>query len=312
MSQKLTPSGVLLLVIPTFLWAANAVVGRLISDMIPPITLNFIRWVIAFVILLAFGRQVLHRSSALWRHWRHYALLGLLGIGLYNALQYMALHSSTPINVTLVNSSMPVWMLLVGRLFFKSTVNIKQFSGALLSLIGVALILARGEITELQNFRLVIGDFYMLIAVIVWAFYSWLLSQKSNEPTIESNWSTFLLAQVTFGLMWAGVFSVGEWALIDFQIDWSWGLVAALLFVAIGPAIIAFRCWGLGVQRVGPAMAGFFANLMPLFAALLSMLFLDETPELYHGVAFLLIVGGIIYASRSSTTKSIDKEQIKL
>lgn len=303
MSQKLTPYGVLLLVIPTFLWAANAVVGRLISDMIPPITLNFIRWVIAFVILVAFGGQVLRRGSALWRNWRHYALLGLLGIGLYNALQYMALHSSTPINVTLVNSSMPVWMLLVGRLFFKSTINFRQFIGALFSLIGVLIILLRGELTELQNFQLVIGDFYMLIAVIVWAFYSWLLSQKSNEPTIENNWSTFLLAQVTFGLMWAGIFSVGEWAIIDFQIDWSWGLVAALLFVATGPAILAFRCWGLGVQQVGPAMAGFFANLMPLFAALLSMVFLDETPELYHGVAFMLIVGGIIYASRSSPVK---------
>lgn len=303
MSQKLTPYGVLLLVIPTFLWAANAVVGRLISDMIPPITLNFIRWVIAFFILVAFGGQVLRKGSALWRNWRHYALLGLLGIGLYNALQYMALHSSTPINVTLVNSSMPVWMLLVGRLFFKSTINFRQFIGALFSLIGVLIILLRGELTELQNFQLVIGDFYMLIAVIVWAFYSWLLSQKSNEPTIENNWSTFLLAQVTFGLMWAGVFSIGEWALIDFQIDWSWGLVAALLFVATGPAILAFRCWGLGVQQVGPAMAGFFANLMPLFAAILSMIFLGETPELYHGVAFILIVGGIIYASRSSPVK---------
>lgn len=303
MSQRLTLSGVLLLVVPTFLWAANAVVGRIISDMIPPITLNFIRWTIAFFILAVFGGQVLRRNSALWLHWRHYALLGLLGIGLYNALQYMALHSSTPINVTLVNSSMPVWMLLIGRLFFKATVNLKQISGALLSLIGVALILARGEITEFQNFQLVIGDFYMLIAVIVWAFYSWMLSQKSNEPIIESNWSTFLLAQVTFGVMWAGVFSIGEWAVIDFHIEWSWGLIAALLFVAIGPAIIAFRCWGLGVQQVGPAMAGFFANLMPLFAALLSMLFLDETPELYHGVAFLLIVGGIIYASRHSPVK---------
>src|SRR5690606_26458654 len=116
MNARLTPTAVLLLVIPTFLWAGNAVVGRVISEMVPPITLNFIRWFIAFFILAAFGGQILRRGSALWRHWRHYAMLGLLGIGMYNALQYMALHSSSPINVTLVNASMPIWMLLVGRL----------------------------------------------------------------------------------------------------------------------------------------------------------------------------------------------------
>lgn len=301
MSQKLTPSAVLLLVTATFLWAGNAVVGRAISDMVPPITLNFIRWSLAFCILVFFGGQILRKGSALWRNWRQYALLGLLGIGMYNALQYMALHSSTPINVTLVNSSMPVWMLLVGRLFFRASISIKQFGGAFLSLLGVSLVLVRGDFTELQNFRFVIGDIYMLVAVIAWAFYSWLLSQDKHESEMKQNWSMILLAQVTFGVMWAGLFSAGEWALTDWHIDWSWGLVLALLYVSTGPAIIAFRFWGLGVQRVGPTMAGFFANLMPLFAALLSTIFLGESPQIYHGVAFILIVGGIIYASRNQS-----------
>lgn len=300
MNQKLTPSAVLLLVIATFLWAGNAVVGRVISEMIPPITLNFIRWFIAFGILCLFGGKILRPGSALWRHWRHYALLGLLGVGLYNAMQYMALHSSSPINVTLVNASMPIWMLLIGRLFFNSTISLRQLGGALLSLLGVAIILIRGDLSELVHFRFVIGDIYMVFATIVWAFYSWLLSQDRHEPEMKQNWSTLLLAQVTFGVMWSGAFSIGEWALTDWHIEWSWGLGLALLYVAVGPAIIAFRCWGLGVQRVGPAMAGFFANLMPLFAALLSLVFLGQAPELYHGLAFLLIVGGIVYASRAS------------
>lgn len=301
MSQKLTPSAVLLLVTATFLWAGNAVVGRAISEMVPPITLNFIRWSIAFVILAFFGGSILRKGSAVWRHWRQYALLGLLGIGMYNALQYMALQSSSPVNVTLVNSSMPVWMLLVGRLFFGSSINLRQVGGAVLSLLGVGLVLVGGDVTQLQSVRLVIGDVYMLIAVIAWAFYSWLLSRDDHDSALQQNWSMILLAQVTFGVMWAGLFSAGEWALTDWHIEWSWGLGLALLYVAIGPAIISFRCWGLGVQRVGPTMAGFFANLMPLFAALLSTVFLGEAPKLYHGVAFLLIVGGIIYASRNQS-----------
>ena len=87
-------------------------------------------------------------------------------------------------------------------------------------------------------------------------------------------------------------------SLTDAGISWTWPLVAALLYVAVGPAVIAYRCWGVGVQRVGPAMAGFFANLTPLFAALLSAAFLGELPQAYHALAFLLIVGGIVVSSR--------------
>ncbi len=302
MNQKLTPMAVLLLVIATFLWAGNAVVGQVISDMIPPITLNFIRWFLAFLILLLFGGRVLRLNGPVWRNWRQYATLGLLGIGMYNALLYMALHTSSPINVTLVNASMPIWMLLVGRLFFSSSISLRQLGGAMLSLAGVAVILVRGDVGQLMQFRFVIGDVYMLIATIAWAFYSWLLSQDRHEPEMKQNWSNLLLAQVTFGIMWSGVFTLGEWTVTDWHIEWSWGLILALLYVSIGPAIIAFRCWGLGVQRVGPATAGFFANLMPLFAALLSLAFLGQAPEPYHGVAFVLIVGGIVYASRATKT----------
>lgn len=300
MSQKITPSAVALLVTATLLWSGNAVVGSVISEMVPPITLNFFRWGIAFLILALFGGKILRHGSAMWRNWREYALLGLLGIGLYNTLQYMALHSSSPINVTLVNASMPIWMLLVGRLFFQATISMRQLVGALLSLIGVTIILSRGSLEQLVEFRFVIGDIYMVIATIAWAFYSWLLSKDKHEPEIKQNWATPLLAQVTFGLMWSGVFAVGEYALTDWHIDWSWGLMLAILYVATGPAIVAFRCWGLGVQRMGPANAGFFVNLMPLFAALLSVIFLGQAPELYHGISFLLIVVGIFYASRGT------------
>lgn len=116
-SHKLTPSTVALLVLPTLLWAGNAVVGRMIHAQIPPITLNFLRWTIAFCVLLVFGASVLRPSSQMWKNWKRYAWMGLLGIGFYNAFQYMALQSSSPINVTLVGASMPIWTLLIGRTF---------------------------------------------------------------------------------------------------------------------------------------------------------------------------------------------------
>ncbi len=300
MNQKLTPATILLLIVPPLLWAGNAVVGRLVSDMIPPITLNFLRWAIALLILLPLGRSIFRPGSGLARYWRRYALLGLLGIGLYNTLQYMALHTSTPLNVTLVAASMPVWILITGRMFFNTPIRGFQMLGGIVSIIGVLVVLSHGDWRQLLELRLVIGDVFMIIATIVWAFYSWMLAQASDGPEIRRTWATFLLAQVVYGAAWSGVFATSEWVLTDAHIQWGWPLALALLYVAVGPAIVAFRCWGTGVQRVGPAIAGFFNNLTPLFAALMSLAFLGELPQLYHAAAFACIVGGIILSAKQT------------
>jgi drug/metabolite transporter (DMT)-like permease len=297
-NHRLTFSTALLLTIAPLLWAGNAIVGRLVVPMVPPLTLNFLRWGIAFLILLPLAASVFRSSSGLWTHWRRYALLGLLGVGLYNSLQYLALQSSTPINVTLVASGMPVWMMLTGALFFGARIARRQVLGAALSVLGVLLVLSRGDWRHLLELRLVPGDVLMILATIAWSLYSWLLTRPGDAPDVRSHWVSFLMAQVGFGLLWSGAFAAGEWAVVDAQIHWSWPLAGALLYVAVGPALIAFRCWGAGVQRAGPSVAAFFSNLTPLFAALMSAAFLGELPQVYHGIAFLLIVGGIVVSTR--------------
>lgn len=299
MTQKLTPGTAALLTLAPLLWAGNAVVGRMVHELVPPLTLNFLRWALAFVLLLPLAHGVLRPTSGLWPHWRHYALLGLLGIGLYNALQYMALKTSTPLNVTLVGSSMPIWILALGAVFFGTPVSRRQVMGALLSMAGVLLVLSRGEWSALLALRLVPGDVLMLLATLSWSFYSWFMVRPGGLAHARTDWAVFLMAQLVFGLGWSGLLAGSEWALgAAAPIDWGWPLLLALLYIAVGPAIVAYRCWGLGVQRVGPAVAGFFSNLTPLFAALLSAAFLGEVPRPYHAGAFALIVGGIVVSSR--------------
>ena len=299
MNQRLTPATALLLALAPLLWAGNAVVGRAVHALISPMMLNLLRWALAFVILLPLARRVLQPGSAVWAHWKRFSMLGLLGIGCYNALQYLALQTSTPLNVTLVASSIPVWMLLVGALCFGQRVARQQVAGALLSIVGVLVVLTRGQWALLAQVRLVPGDLYVLLATLAWAFYSWLLTQPNQEPPeIRRDWAAFLMAQIVFGVGWSGLFAAGEWTLGDTHITWGWPLAAALLYIAVGPALVAYRCWGLGVQRVGPAIAGFFSNLTPLFAALLSAAFLGELPHLYHALAFVLIAGGIVVSAR--------------
>jgi drug/metabolite transporter (DMT)-like permease len=298
MDQRLNLRTAGLLTLPPQFWAGNAVVGRLVSGLVPPVTLNFLRWTLAFLFLLPFAAWVLRRGSSLWPHWKRFAVLGLLGVGCYNALQYLALKTSTPLNVTLVAASSPIFMLGMGALFFGQRISRRQMTGALLSIAGVLVVLSRGDWQLLMQVRLVPGDFYVLLATVAWALYSWLLVRPGAPPDIRRDWAAFLIAQMVMGLGWSGLFAAGEWATGDTHIDWGWPLVAALVYVAIGPSILGYRCWGLGVQRVGPTIAGFFANLAPLFAAVMSAAFLGELPALYHAAAFALIVGGIVVSSR--------------
>ncbi len=302
MKSPLTWRLAFLMSLPPLMWAGNAVVGRALVGSVPPLLLNAMRWWFALVLLLPLGWRVLRRPGLIASRWRHFALLGFLGVGSYNALQYLALQTSTPINVTLIASSAPVWMLVFGALLYGETVKPGQWAGAALSVAGVLLVLARGSVETLLHIRFVAGDVYILIAVALWALYSWQLARppKSMSGALRPdwNWAEFLLVQVLFGMLWASLAAGVEWQVAPLPIQWSTGLMAALLFVAVGPSLVAYRCWGLGVAQAGPAAAAFFSNLTPVFAALLSAGLLGELPQWYHGVAFALIVAGIVVSSR--------------
>ena len=303
-SARLTPATIALLTLPPLMWAGNAVVGRLMNGLIPPITLNLLRWVLVLLLLLPWTWWIFRARSGLWANWRRFGLLGVLSVGSYNALQYMALKTSTPLNVTLVAASMPVWMLLLGRVLFGVRIARRAALGALLSVIGVAVVLSRGDVQGLLAIRLVPGDALMLLAAMVWSWYSWLLVRppaQAEPAAIKSDWAAYLAAQTVFGLGWTGLMAGVEWAVLDgaaTHIQWGWPLVLGLLYVAVGASLVAYRCWGAGVARVGPATAGFFANLTPLFAGLMSTLMLGEPPHAYHVLGFVLIVGGILVSSR--------------
>lgn len=293
----MTPRLVVLMTLPPLLWAGNAVVGRLMVGHVPPLTLNFLRWTLTALILLPLAWRAFRPWSNITQRWPYLMAVGLLGVGAFNSLQYGALVTSTPLNVTLVGSSMPVWMLAVGALFFGEHPTRRQLIGAALGLAGVLLVIGRGSLQTVLQVQFVIGDLLMLLAVIGWAVYSWLLARPpasmrgAQRP--DWDWAQFLLVQVVFGVMAAGLFSAGEQALGAAPVRWSWGVVAALLYVSLGASVLAYRCWGLGVATGGPALAAFFNNLTPLFAAVLSVLLLGELPRVYHAVAFVLIVAGI-------------------
>ena len=281
----------------TFLWACNAIGAKALVGSISPITLSAVRWGIAAILLLPLGWRVFKPSSSLWKNKTRFLILGLLGVGSYNALLYLALQTSTAINVTLIGSSMPIWMLFIGAFFYGVRPNLLQIFGAAISIFGVALVLTRGDLETILSLQAVPGDLFIMCATLLWAIYSWMLSKPGSSNEREWPWAEFLMAQVFIGFLWASLFDGFELASGDAYMHlsyWEWALI---VFIAIGPSVIAYRFWGMGVVKAGPTAAAFFANLIPLFTALLSAALFGEPPRLFHGLAFILIVSGILISS---------------
>lgn len=296
------------LIVPPMMWAGNAVVGHLLVHELPPVAMNTLRWLIVAVLLMPLAWRGLRRWADIRERWVYLAAIGALAVGTYNALQYLALETSSPLNVTLIGASVPIWMMVVGAVGFGQPITGRQMLGALLSGSGVLLVIAKGQWSTLQQVQLVPGDLLMLLASLAWAIYSWLLAkppasmQEGRRP--DWDWAAFLQIQVMFGLVWAGLCTAAEalWrstaGVPTHYVPATPQAWAAMAFIAIGPSIIAYRGWALGVQAVGPTMAAFFGNLIPIFAALWSAIFLSQHPSWYHPVALALIVCGIAVSSR--------------
>jgi drug/metabolite transporter (DMT)-like permease len=193
-------------------------------------------------------------------------------------------------------------MMAIGALFYREHPRRREWLGAALSLVGVLVVLSRGHLDTVTQVRFVRGDLLMLVAVFTWALYSWQLARPPaalrGEARPDWNWAEALLLQTMFGAVFGLGFAGVEHAVTGAQVDWKPWVGAALAYVVVGPSLIAYRCWAMGVDAVGPSVAAFFANLTPLFAAVMSAALLGEPPQPYHGLAFALIVAGIAVSSR--------------
>jgi drug/metabolite transporter (DMT)-like permease len=227
--------------------------------------------------------------------WRVVVLMGVLGVGAYNTFQYLALQTSTPINVTLIAASTPVFALAVGALFFGERVRAGQWGGAAVSIAGVLWVLARGDVTRLASLTVAPGDLIMLAANLTWTVYTWLLRTRRPDMPL----GPLLAAQIGVGALAIAPLAAAE-AALGARITWNAASLAGLAYVAVLPSIVAYYCWDRGVARAGAVIPVYFANLTPLFAALLSTLLLGDAPHAFHAVGLLLILAGIRLASRAA------------
>lgn len=280
----------LLLTLPPLFWAGNAIVGRMMVGQFPPLALSFWRWVLSIVLMLPFVALAVYRErSTLRLEWRNIAWIGLFGIACYNSFQYLALQTTTPLNVTLIAASSPVFIMLTGCIFFGERIQARELLGSALSILGVMVVVTRAMPHALIQLSFAMGDLIMLLATITWSIYTWRL--RKHRPQLA--WAVLMPAQMVFGVIIILPFMLAEVQWSSVKLVWNSATIAGLIYVATFPSLLAYYCWDRGVTRVGPQLPTYFANLTPVFAALLGIIFLGDAIHIYHGVGAALIFLGI-------------------
>jgi drug/metabolite transporter (DMT)-like permease len=271
------------------------VIGKALVGTVSPLALTLIRWAVAVAAMLPFVLpQALAHWPAVRRHWRTIAWLGFWGTGLHNAFAYVGLQYTTATNGVILNSAIPVMIILCGWAVYRDTITKAQALGVVISLAGVLTVLTRGDPTVLAQLSLNQGDLIVLAGMVFWAVYTVYLRIKPAElPPL-----VLLACCGVVGVALLAPLAALELAFYGGRVDPTPGAIAALLYVGIFPSFVGYVFWNRGVAEVGPNVAGIFVHLMPAFGSLAAWLFLGERLHLFHLAGIALILAGITLTTR--------------
>jgi len=285
----------LLLSLTAFFWSLNWVIGRAIAGHVTPFALTYIRWIVALALMLPFAWPAIRaHKDVIRRDWKKIVWLGFWGTGLHNVFAYAGLQYTTATNGVILNSSVPVMIIVLGWLIYRDTITRLQSLGVAISMLGVFAILTRGDLGVLANFQLNKGDVIVVVGMVFWAAYTVFLRHKPvGLPGLA-----LLTCCAMVGVALLTPLFVIEMVFLDGRIEVTPATLAAMLYVGIFPSFVGYIFWNRGVEKVGPNVAGIFMHLMPVFGSLLAWLFLGERIQLFHIVGIALILSGITLTTR--------------
>ncbi|MGW8192712.1 MAG: DMT family transporter [Desulforhopalus sp.] len=278
-----------LLIITTLSWSGNFVISRGMHAEIPPLSLSFWRWAVALLILVTFGlRHLLAQRQLVFVHKKFIIIQGILGVAGFNSLVYLALQTTTAINAVLVNSCIPVIIVLISWLMYNDRLSLRQCLGVCISLSGVLVIISHGKPASLLELQFNRGDILMFIAAIFWAFYS------ANLKRYPRGLHPFAYQT---GIVIVGLAVLLPCYLLEVAAGRTMAISAAtivtIVYVAVFASVLAFIFWNRAVTTLGANIAGPFIHLMPVFSTILAVLFLGESFTANHARAIILIFSGI-------------------
>ena len=284
-----------LLVFATFCWSGNFIVGKFAHLFeVPPLTLNFFRWVSVWLILIPFTyKEIYNNSSYIKKNLIVIGFMGIITISTFNSVVYFALNYTQVINAVLVLSAIPAATIVISALMNVDKTNKYQLIGLMLSVIGICAIISNADIKKIINLSFNKGDLWMLVCVITWALYSTLL--KKNK--FKFSQFTLIQLMVSVGI----IFLIPQFFYersIGLELNLNKSFVVILLYVVIFPALAAYYCWQKGIEIVGPNRATMFIQLMPLLSAVLAIIIFKEKFEMYHFIGAAFILTGIYLSNR--------------
>ncbi len=286
--QSVWARPILLLVITTLVWGAHSIVGRLAVGQIGPMTLVTLRWAVALIPIFITARPSLRQDwPALRARWVYLALMGASGFTAFNALFYVAAHHTSALNLSIIQGAVPALVLLGARVFLGVRFTALQALGALVTMIGVGVIAAQGDLAKLAALAFNSGDVMMVVGVVLYAGYTIGLRQRPHVSQVS------MLAAMAIAAFVTSV-PLMVWEIMSGGFVWPTAVgLLALAFAALGPAFLAQLTYMRGVELIGPGRAGVFINLVPIFGAIMAVVILGEPFARYHVLALLLVVGGI-------------------
>ena len=294
-SARFHASPYLLLSLTSFFWSLNWVVGKAIVGHVSPLAFTFSRWVVAVAVMMPFAwPQIRAHWPVIRRNWKTIVFLAFWGTGLHNAFAYVGLQYTTVTNSVILNSAIPVMIILLGWLVYRETVTRVQTLGVAISLVGIMAIVTRGDLSMLASLSVNKGDLIVLAGMVFWAAYTVFLRMKPEGlPGLA-----LLGCCAVVGVMLLLPLFVLEMVAFGGKVEFTGPTVLAMLYVGIFPAFVGYIFWNRAVAEVGSNVAGIFVHLMPPFGALLAWLFLGERIQLFHLVGIGLILVGIALTTR--------------
>ena len=282
-----------LLSLTSLFWAGNVVLGRFVAGHIPPVTLSFIRWSGAFVVLLPFAaRHLLRDWPAIRNNAGLLALLALTGFSAYNTMAYYGLQYTTAINGLLLQSVAPLFVAMWTFALFGDRLTLRQAGGICVSLTGVVVIICHGSLDVLLTIAFNRGDVWFLIALLIYGFYAAVLRKR---PVMHP--ASFLAVGMGGGALLLVPAMVAELAggrTITFDSE----SVLSFAYVCVFPSLLGYLFLNRGIELIGANRAAPFIHLVPVFGSVLSIVLLGERFELYHAIGYALVFAGITVATR--------------
>lgn len=289
----LSGNAFVLLIITTLSWGGNAIAGRIAVGEISPLLLTTMRWVGVTILIALFARRAVAEAWPVLRSRLGFlGVLGALGFTAFNALFYLAAQSTVAINIGIIQGAIPVFVMIGAYLVFRTPVTVVQVAGVAVTMVGVALVASHGDLSMLATLAFADGDLLMILACALYAGYTVALRRRPAVSGLAM-FSVLAIAALVSSLPLPVIEAVSGTLQWPSAVGW-----AVLAYVVVFPSFVAQLCFLRAVDLIGPARAGLFVNLVPIFAAGLGVLLLGEQFQLHHALALGFVLGGIWLAER--------------